>query len=487
MDVVVSLCGGYGAVETFPRRPLRVSQSGTKESIEYDLAGDGAADYREITNDAGRIVSVEKLPGQDSPGWSADLDAVDPKKCRHIFLLLDGVPYDLVELLYEQGLFRTFHPPQRVITCFPPMTDPAYAVLFDAGRPLGFEAKYYDKETNTLSDGSKVYLRGLNRPAYSYMRYRPRPFYAALQYGAPNLGMRGELCIMLRRFREAKDRAFFAYIASTSGLGTTEGWTGIVKYLERLDRLAHQLIMENRGNVKVTMLADHGHTLMPAEEADLAAHLRQSGFRVTKKIRSDNDVVLIRLGLITNAVVYTRRPASVAQALIGSPAVNLCIYPEDDWVTVMNEAGKGRIFEKNGRFRYDDSEGDPLEMRPILARLAAEGACDRDGFVDKKKLFEETFDHTYPDALYCLWRAFHGLVQHPPDLAVTLHDNYMNHNRAFSFFVKANSTHGSLNNLNMTTFVMSTARAFERPLRMEDLKAVFEEMTGQHIRPVRPR
>jgi len=475
------LRAGIGSVETFPERPMRICAGGPAEIVEYDLDGDGRADYREFADASGRIVAVENLPGKNPSGWKKNLDEVDPKKCRHIVFLLDGAPYDVVDDLYRKGFFKLFYPPQKLVTCFPPMTDVAFATLFHSETPSGYEAKYYDRKTGRVSDGGNVFLKGLNKPGYAYMQYRPIPLFAALQYFVPNLGLRVGIKDMVKGFRRSKERVFFGYIASTSGLGTTLGLTGIHRYLLRLDRLAHQLVMENKGEVKITMLADHGHTLMTARDAGLENLLKKKGFSLSTCLKNDRDVVLIKLGLVTCAVLYARRPQKVAEALLESPAVNLCIYPEAEAIVVKNIAGTARIFEKNGRYRYDDCEGDPLELRDIIEGLRRAGAIDEEGFIDEERLFKETVDHAYPDPLYRIWRAFHGLVQNPPDLAVTLKDNYMNRKRIFSFLVAANSTHGSLNRMNSTTFIMSTARPFQEPLRMDQVKKEIEEMTGQRI------
>jgi len=478
------LFAGCRSVETFPERPLRISGSSRSETFEYDLNHNGAPDYKETTNAEGRVVTVEELPDKKSPGWTTNLNEVSSGTSRHLIFLLDGVPYDLVRHLYEKGFFRAFHPPQKVISCFPPMTDPAFAMLFHAGAPLGFEAQYYDKKAGKVSNGQQVFLKGLNKPGEAYMQYTTKHLDAALQYLAPEYALGIEIRDIVKDFRKSKDRVFFGYFASTAGMGTDQGRGGIIRYLERLDRLTHQLIREFRGDIKVTMLADHGHTLMPAARVRLGDFLKKKGFKVKKKIRSDKDVVLIEFGLVTNAMLYTRTPGKVADALLENPAVNLCIFPEGKSVVVESRAGKAKIFERDGRFRYDDSGGDPLELGDILQKLKAAGAVDENGFVDEARLFEATVDHKYPDPLARVWQAFHGLVKNPPDLAVTLFDNYFNGSNFFSALVKVKSTHGSLNNVNMTTFIMSTARPFERPLGMEEVRDVIEEMVGEGLRKV---
>jgi hypothetical protein len=62
-----------------------------------------------------------------------------------------------------------------------------------------------------------------------------------------------------------------------------------------------------------------------------------------------------------------------------------------------------------------------------------------------------------------------------------LYDNYFYGSKFYSSIVPVNSTHGSLNNINMTSFIMSTGRTFEGPLGIEEAKKALEEMTGQPI------
>jgi len=445
--VLLVLCAGCVSVETFPERPVRIVRDGAEDILEYDTDGNGRVDFMEKAVADGRVLAIDKLPSSKSPGWEAKLDEADPRKCRHIIFLLDGIPYDLVRELYGKGFFRTFYPPQKIITVFPSMTDLSYSTLFHAGSPAGIQSLYFDPHTNKMSSGSSTYLKKSNKLGFDYMDYHTE-----------------------------------SYIGSTAGVGTIDGRDGIIRYLARFDRLAHQLLMEYKGEIKITVLADHGHTLMPAKDARLAKHLESYGFRISRNIKKDEDVVLIQFGLVTNASVYTRVPGRVAEALLEHPGVNLCIYPEDEAVVVKSRGGTARILEKEGRYRYDDADGDPLEIREILDRLRDSGAMGSDGYIDNEKLFRATVDHKYPDALGRIWKAFHGVVENPPDLIATLFDNYTNGNKFFSSFVgNVKSTHGSLNNNNMTTFIMSTARSFPEALRMEDLKREIEEMTGELI------
>jgi hypothetical protein len=85
-------------------------------------------------------------------------------------------------------------------------------------------------------------------------------------------------------------------------------------------------------------------------------------------------------------------------------------------------------------------------------------------------MFEATLNHTYPDPLRRVWLAFNGLVQQPPDLVVCLKDGWVHGSNLFySALGKVASTHGSLNQPNSMTFVMTMLGDPPSALRLEEV------------------
>jgi hypothetical protein len=111
---------------------------------------------------------------------------------------------------------------------------------------------------------------------------------------------------------------------------------------------------------------------------------------------------------------------------------------------------------------------------------------DSDGFVADRDLFFATADHRYPDPLDRLWRAFTGMVENVPDVIADLSDGYYAGaaTRA-AWFNSAASTHGDLERMSSTTFIMSTVGPLAGPLRNRDIPQALERLTGEPWPPLR--
>ena len=467
---------GCTSVETFPLAPVETRSENGGEILGYDLTGDGAADYEERTDRSGRIVALK------AADWEADLDAADPAACPHLILVLDGVPFDLAREAFEQGDLRLFHPPQRLVGVFPSMTDLSLATIFGADAPDGIQSTYYCRERNEIAGGATNYLEKGNKTGFAYTDYHTGTMDSILLYLFPEWTLGREIDSFVEDFRESSDPVFVAYFGATAGIGTVDGEAGMRRYLARFGRLARQLVMEHRGRLGITILADHGHTLTTPKPAGLADFLKERGVRLTGRIEDDDDVVFPRLGLITVAAFATRRPERLAEVLLNHPGVDLCLYREGEAVAVRSRDATALVFEKGGRYRYDDSNGDPLGIAAAVGRCPA----DPEGYRDGRALLLATAEHEYPDALHRVWKGFHGLVKNTPDLLVSLKDDVVSGGGTWSFFMgDIASTHGSLNRMNSTTFILSTACEFPEPLRLEDVRGALQRIMGREIDPAR--
>jgi hypothetical protein len=466
----------------FPEQALTVERAGVAERFGYDLNGDGVVDYIETADATGRVVRIERLASpSDGESWAVDLADIKPAECRHVILALDGVPFRLVEEYQQSGGFRLFHKPQRMVAPFPSMTDLSFADIFSGPKPLGFETAFYDRRAGKLSDGSALYLDGSNEKWVGHIQYRQPVYMDAVMYVYRRWAFRKELRDMQQALESTNANPFIAYFASSSGLGTAEGLDGFQYELELVDRFSHELFAQCRGKVHLTLLADHGHTLRLGREAGVAGTLKRTGYRVADRLKDPKDVVMGRLGLVTYSAMWTNAPpAEVADALLTNPGVEQAFYLNGDAVEVKDRRGVARIHGKAGKYRYEIVTGDPLVLKPIMDGLASAGELDEQGFVDSRVSFNATVMHLYPDALARVWRAFHGMVDYTPDLVVTLRDDRWEGAQGFGGWVRVQSTHGSLNTHNSTTFVMSTAGEVPRPIRTTDFREAMHRLFPEH-------
>ncbi|MEA3367242.1 MAG: hypothetical protein U9R68_03900 [Planctomycetota bacterium] len=483
------LAAGCAGPLRFPAEPVEVASASAGQQLTYDTDGDGQADYVAVTNKAGRITRIGYAPTGGEPDALVDLDAVPAEQCRHVVIILDGVGYRTVRAYREAGHLRLFYPPARVISTFPSMTDVALADVFQSVRPIGYEARYFDHRTNRLAGGDGDYLAMVNEDWARCTDYRAGTLVDPLSYLFPRHYFKEELKTLLDLI-ERRDRPMVvAYLVSTAGLGTKHLREGQIEILRALDRLTHQVIWQSRGLVKVTVFSDHGHQLVPAKWIDFRAFLRERGWRVTEHLDEPKDVAVIDYGLVTYASFAARDRAGLAAALLECEGVDVVTYQDDGVVVVRSDEGKAHDERQHDRFRYVQETGDPLHLAAIVKQATSEGAIDADGFADEGTWLRLTYRHTYPDPVVRLWRAFHGITEHVPDVIASLCDGYSAGlpSRAARYPDGA-STHGDLAAKSSTAFLMSTSGPVPegaQPLRSRDLPKVLPALLGRPWPPPR--
>ncbi|RJP40511.1 MAG: hypothetical protein C4547_02585 [Phycisphaerales bacterium] len=134
------------------------------------------------------------------------------------------------------------------------------------------------------------------------------------------------------------------------------------------------------------------------------------------------------------------------------------------------------------RLRYVPIDGDPLRLLPILAGGLD---ADPDGFADKAAWFAATADHEYPDCVYRLWRAFHGLMRFTPDVLLCVEDGSHCGSRLMTSLIGLKGAHGNMGAASSTGFVMSTAGPVPEAVRMEDLAEALAQI-GVRVRRAAP-
>jgi hypothetical protein len=463
----------------FPQA-LRAEKVGNEQVLSYDVDADNRPDYWEYRAPAGRTTALAWADRQGHAGQRVELDAVEPGTCPHLVIILDGVPFDLVQRLYVEGHFRLFHPPSRVVSCYPAMTDLALAEMFHVSPCTAFQARRFDPATNRILDGNDAYLRGEAAPWAQYVDYRCSYWWDALVYLNPQVVFDHELAGMRRLFRDVRTGEAYAYSVGTAGLGTRGGRDAIEAYLLEIEQLCQRIVYERRGQVQITLTADHGHNLVPHRRIKLDDVLETGGYRSADSLRDPRDVVALKYGLVTYAGLFTRDPAGVAQCVARHEDVTFASYRDDDAVVVIGPAGRGVIRQAAGGYTYTAEGDDPLFLQAVVALLRKDGKVSGEGVVDDRALLRATADHVYPDPLHRLWRAFHGLAKEPPDVIVNLRDGACHGSRFFKTMVgKVASTHGGLNRQNSLTFVMSMRGELPGVLRSEDvLEALQEAVRG---------
>jgi hypothetical protein len=301
-----------------------------------------------------------------------------------------------------------------------------------------------------------------------------------------------ELDRIKQTFDKRSSREVLTYVVSSAGVSTRDGKQGQFACLREVDRLVKQVIAETRGLTKVTLVSDHGHSYTPARPAKLEAFLDKKGWNVTDRLKNPDDVVLIKFGLVTMASLSTRRPDALAKDLATHPGVELASVRGRQNPRSLNVYGPPLSDDQprshgtirrgdDGRFAYETVTGDPLKLAPLLAKLTP----DRTGAYDPNDLLAATVDHEFPAPLQRLWRAHFSLVENPPDVIVSLGDEFYNGSGALDAWVEVNSTHGGLGRSNGVTFIMSTIAPLPGVMRSRDVPTVMRKTLGVPRWPIR--
>lgn len=476
LTVVLAAGVGCASRPDFPA-PVSVRPLNGEKKLVFDVDGDGHADYWQFRGPDGRVRALAYADDPTGPGPRIELDEIPASACPHFIIVLDGVPFDVVADMYRDGHFRLFHPPVKVISGYPAMTDLALAELFHVGPCLGYEALYFDRQANRLSDGSAVYLSGRNSPWLPLMNYRCSLWWDVKVYLDPQAVFDHELRGIADTFAGIEGGRACAYSVGTAGLGTRGGRPAIEQYLVAIDRLCERIVYERRGQVKITLTADHGHNLVVGQRVSFNDALKAAGYRPTSTLRNSRDVVTISYGLVTYAEFHTRDPAGVAACLVQHPDVEFVCYPEGDTIVVADRAGHARIRRTATGFAYDAQTGDPLKLTAIVAELRGAGRVAEDGSIDDAALFAATVEHEYPDALRRLWEAFNRQALNPPDVIANLRDGACHGSGFFHAMVgTVASTHGSLNRMNSVTLALTMLGDLPPALRTKDLLPALEAL-----------
>lgn len=360
---------------------------------------------------------------------------------------LDGVPFDIMDQLYEQGYFKGFHPPGRLISTFPSLTRPSFSKLLVGGKPFGYERLYFDHQANQIQGfhlAQKIFKAKADAPDYHpKLHFLGFPGYIA--YVFPDQFTQTAIDTFKDKLLHFKGTEFIAYMGFSDAIAHVHGKTGQMEFLKRISHVLDDVRTESGRLMDVVVFSDHGNNFKPNIRVDLADVLEKAGFHDTDQLNSATDIILLRNGFVSVAAIYSfpETAPAIAQTLSTVEGVDFSVYKSGPSVVVHGADGMAQIDHQPGMYRYKPLTGDPLGLSPILNPLIPTGS---NGFIPVEKIWQATKTHIYPDPLDRIWQALHSLVQHPATVVVSFEDGY-----AFGPFIFDNtmitgrkSTHGAL-------------------------------------------
>jgi hypothetical protein len=457
---------------SFPKKPIETS----KQGWFFDVHHRGRTDFALLADGQGRVDSVAyDDAGSGHFNRVYRLGEYANGDVPHLIVLLDSIPYHSMVEEYQAGHFRWCDPPQKVIPPFPSLTEVCYSKLLGAPPLRGFVDDYYDRDAHAQADTMwQRLLDGYREPWERRLDYDMTMYHSGLAYLHPREWYKAELALAKKTLDQSPSRITIVYFGSASGMLCEYGNQGIEEVLDGIEQMCVQILYERQGAVKITLMADHGHNLLPTVNVDLSPYLEKAGFRVADQLRGPKDVVLELQGLVTYTGVRTNDAAPVAAALCTCPQVSLAIYQNGTRLIVRGSKGSALIEQRRHKLRYAPIEDDVLGYQELIAKLRDDGKADAEGYISDEDWFSATLDQEYPDGPRRLWDAFHGGAVNPPEVMITLRDGYAAGRKDFERFIKMASTHGSLNQVNSATFLMSMTGRVNKPLKSEQVLGIVE-------------
>lgn len=481
-------CAGP-APKLFPVTPLKVesdSSDGTQRA--YDTSGDGAADFIEALGADGRVVELRTRDGTAEwtvLDWQPDRTG-EPASAhthrRQLLIIVDSVPFHMVQEAWNAGRFRLFHPPIRTLAPFPVMTDLSLSEFYGCSPCPGVESAYFDG--HRLRNGYETYTQGGNVPWHQFVDYWMNTTAHAFAYLWPDAWFDHELRRIQEEFSASEAGAFTGYCVGTSALGALHGRDGHARALVRLDRFCQWIVQHERGRVDITLMSDHGHNLMMSDRIPLPETLERMGYRPSDRLEKPGDVVIPEFGIVTCAALSTREPDRVSRDVVSIDGIRLATYLDEskDELVVISRDGEARIGrDPEGRYTYRAARGDPLQLLPIIANMGCGAPTTPDPPLDPEMLRSATLTHVYPDAVHRLWRAFHGLVENTPSVLIDIDNGFHCGSPFMSKVVHLAAAHGNLGQLSTNGFCMTTAGKLPPDLRMEELAEALTQL-GLQVR-----
>lgn len=475
--VVVTIAGCIGPRQ-FPAAPLSTMKhpDGGYERA-YDTNSDGRADSVEVLNKFGRVTSVRYDRDHDGAyeiqhDWTASGTNPRPDAQRQLLIILDSIPFDLVQEVHRQGHFAYFHRPTRVLAPFPVMTDPSLAEFFGIAPVPGVEAAYFDGQR--LTDSSDTYMAAGNAPWMECASFHLPLIDHAWSYLYPNMMYDYGLARLQDEYEDSEDSDFIGYMVGTSAVGSKHGREGHLAALRRLDRLCQQFIADAGGELQITLMSDHGHTCRQGRRLSLGPHLAAGGFRVALAVNDANDVIVPEWGLVSCAALYCKpdtTPRLAAHAVKSKGVEHAAYRATSGDVIVLSKSGSARVVREQDRLAYMAESGDPLNLAPTIETLRREGRLDARGFAAAGDWFDATVDHPFPDAPARLHRAFNGLFKNVPQVLLSLEDGVYHGSGSLALILRMAAVHGSLRPESSYGFAMSTIADLPASVPMQSLRA----------------
>jgi hypothetical protein len=440
---------------------LDTNQDGVVDTWRFDTSEDGKADLVEVDSDHDGRVDRLQLVNPETKILDFYKIQLESSARKRLAVCLDGVPYEVMAEIWDQGLFREFSRPAKVISVFPSVSDVALTEVFRAEKVPGYENLYFDVQRNRIAGGVTSTVSKAHIPYLEMLDYDEPGVFKGLAYLMPVKTYRADLGRFLKRYATGDSTYYKVHISSTDSLCHVKTKEEFRRYLAEVDGLLREVYFRHRGMLDFIVFSDHGNSQVLSRPIEVEHFLSTHGYEVNSSIKGANSVVIPGFGLVGVMAIYCKTESTVglAQVLSRCEGVDFCAYRQRSGVRIISARGAGNIrADASGeRLKYEKEQGDPLELAPILQQLDRGGQLDLDGFASSDVWFKATAEHEFPDAINAIFRGLNNHVRNRANLLVSLKDGYHYGSKLFNKLVTLHSTHGSLRRTSMTGFIMRNA------------------------------
>ncbi|MEX0893905.1 MAG: hypothetical protein WEB88_17180 [Gemmatimonadota bacterium] len=406
-----------------------------------------------------------------------------PSALRHLVLLVDGVPYEVMDSLQRAGHFRAFEPAGAVISTFPSLTGVAFQEIWGEPPAAGYEDRYYDAGQNRMAGGllEHVMKGAADEGFLRHVEVEANPLTGGLTYVAPRLFGEVELEALRLQVEEraAWDERIVAYMVSTDALGHRAGREGMARFLVQVDTMLEGLRARYGPHLRIDLVSDHGNDLVPTRGAPLEEALVAGGLDPVKRLEEPGDVVLPRFGLVGAAFAFSAAEDRdrLAGALAGAAGVELVAWSAGPRTVALLGPGGGAVVQGDSagaRYRYLPTGGDPLGLAPALADMQARGVADAQGWAPDGAWLAASRTTPFLDGVRRLVEGLDDAVVNRATVVVSLAPGWHWGDPGAELLVNVTGTHGSLRTTSSQGMVMSTHLAAPALLRADEVAGLLE-------------
>jgi len=412
---------------------------------------------------------------------------------RHLCFGVDAVPYAVFVEAQQKGLFKDFRPPSRMISSFPSLTNYAWAVIMHTEKVEGYQAQYYHFGLNRIVGRL---FHEVGKPTFpNHYEYRDDSIFKKVKaYLTTGGSIKGELKHLAEEVLSSNQpRLFFAFTETSDIIAHMKGRKGLHNLLEILDRelirIREEHLRKFNEPLEITLLSDHGNTLLKGKIISVDKALKGQGFKPKKRLEGPDDVIYHSSGILSVACFYIQeeRRFELARLLAAQPWADVVVTYDKGENVIYALSQKGIL-----AFEYNPA-GDEFRLRIVSGEdplgLIQQGIAAGE-WIPQSEVFEASIKTDFPDSLMRIQKGITGRdVNNPASILVSLkpgHESGSKFIKFFSQFKGRSGTHGSLNALDSIGFISSTdydfpewvtAYGFHKHIKGFDFEKRFDALT----------